>query len=112
MDEGWRRLPPIRFFPHPPAVGNSNAFGISFAAPTIAHLAALSPQNNDGTRPDTIYMIRNTGCLLPGNNVLGRIKRCVDPASPGFPFTHRREFEVKRFPKGIEGEVDKKTFSA
>ena len=45
---------------------------------------------------------------MPFDYVIGALKRCVNPSSPWVPLPgfHDWKFEVKRFPIGIEAEID------
>src|SRR4029077_17515955 len=75
----------------------------------VRSVSKARPKNDHRPRAGSICVSRNGRCFLRRDYVFRCFLKSVDP-SPPCTLLHRtypREFEVKRFPIGIEDEMDK-----
>src|SRR5215813_13128194 len=74
----------------------------------------LLDQHHDRARSRSVASAGDGGRRLPGQDVIGRRERGIDPAAPrhGLRMRQRRQLEVQRLPVGIEDQVHEESFFA
>src|ERR1700723_929951 len=75
----------------------------SWSQPLVAE---RSEQSYHRTWPGRIGGAHNCWRAVPFNNIAGRVDGSVDPSLPRTILVHWRQLEFKRFPVGVQNQVE------